>query len=76
MDAGLLLAGVSTVVKPPGAPPGKEIETPPAEAKNEFKDVLKQAEGKSLGEVAEAEPNAQPPIDLFNLFTSKISLCI
>lgn len=60
MDAGLLLAGVSTVVKPPGAPPGKDIETPPAEAKNEFKDVLKQAEGKSSGEVAEAEPNAQP----------------
>ncbi len=60
MDAGLLLAGVSTVVKPPGAPPGKDIETPPAKAKNEFKDVLKQAEGKSSGEVAEAEPNAQP----------------
>ncbi len=60
MDAGLLLAGVSTVAKPPGAPPGKEIETPPAEAKNEFKNVLKQAEGKSSGEVAEAEPNAQP----------------
>lgn len=60
MDAGLLLAGVSTVVQPPGAPPGKEIETPPAEVQNEFKDVLKQAEGKSSGEVAEAEPNAQP----------------
>lgn len=60
MDAGLLLAGVSAVVKPPGAPPGKEIETPPAEARNDFKDVLKQAEGKSSGEVTESEPNAQP----------------
>lgn len=56
----MLLAGVSTVVKPPGAPPGREIETPPVEGQNEFKDVLKQAEGKSSGEVAEAEPNAQP----------------
>ena len=73
MDAGLLLAGVSTVVKPPGAPPGKEIETPPAEAKNEFKDVLKQAEGKSLGEVAEAEPNAQPQILDSTKDTNKIN---
>lgn len=56
----MLLAGVSSVVKPPGAPPGKEIETPPVEGQNEFEDVLKQAEGKSSGEVAEAEPNAQP----------------
>jgi hypothetical protein len=73
MDAGLLLAGVSTVVKPPGAPPGKEIETPPAEAKNAFKDVLKQAEGKSLGEVAEAEPNAQPQILDSTKDTNKIN---
>ena len=73
MDAGLLLAGVSTVVKPPGAPPGKEIETPPAEAKNEFKDVLKQAEGKSLGEVAETEPNAQPQILDSTKDTNKIN---
>ncbi len=73
MDAGLLLAGISTVVKPPGAPPGKEIETPPAEAKNEFKDVLKQAEGKSLGEVAETEPNAQPQILDSTKDTNKIN---
>jgi hypothetical protein len=73
MDAGLLLAGVSTVVKPPGAPPGKEIEIPPAEAKNEFKDVLKQAEGKSLGEVAETEPNAQPQILDSTKDTNKIN---
>jgi hypothetical protein len=73
MDAGLLLAGVSTVVKPPGAPPGREIETPPAEAKNAFKDVLKQAEGKSLGEVAEAEPNAQPQILDSTKDTNKIN---
>lgn len=56
MDAGLLFAGVSSAGKPPESPPGIKESTPP----DEFQKVMEQVEGKSSGEVAEAEPNAQP----------------
>lgn len=56
MDAGLLFAGVSSAGKPPESPPGIKESTPP----DEFQKVMERVEGKSSGEVAEAEPNAQP----------------
>lgn len=56
MDAGLLFAGVSSAGKPPESPPGIKESIPP----DEFQKMMERVEGKSSGEVAEAEPNAQP----------------